>query len=324
MLKKILMMTALLCSLLAQKAMAQEVNLYSMNTIQKIELLNAELKKNYNIKLNVVTGSTGVLMRRIEAESSNPKGDFVWSATANTMAPFGQFFERYQPVGLSEVPDSLKLPDTGLIPVNLQLVTVMVNADMLDGLPVPKTWKDLADPIYKGKIIITDPVSSSTGYSVTWGLSKLLDKATYEKIVSNFVLSNSSQAVPRAVALGEYPIGIIYEFGAYEYIAGGQSEIKLVYPEDGTFIAPEYAAIIKDAKNLDSAKKTIDMLLSKDVQTLFLEKVYMRPVRTDIKVSDYLDLPDLDQIKIFPIDEIKAFNGRDEFLKNWNTLPKAK
>ncbi len=53
---------------------------------------------------------------------------------------------------------------------------------------------------------------------------------------------------------------------AQEYVAGGQKEIKLVYPTEGSHLAPEGMFIIKGAKNLDAAKALYDGLLSKESQ----------------------------------------------------------
>ena len=54
------------------------------------------------------------------------------------------------------------------------------------------------------------------------------------KTLANNIKVTRRRAVFR-VGQGEYPIGLTFESNAYTYVAGGQKEIKLVYPADGTF-----------------------------------------------------------------------------------------
>ena len=88
----------------------------------------------------------------------------------------------------------------------------------------------------------------------------------------------------KGVATGEFAVGLTLEYAAQEYVAGGQKEIKLVYPSEGSYLAPEGMFIIKGAKNLDAAKTLYNGLVSKEVQQELLVKNFRRPTRTDIPV----------------------------------------
>ena len=58
----------------------------------------------------------------------------------------------------------------------------------------------------------------------------------------------STSMVYKGVAMGEYAMGITMEYAAYSYVAGGQKEIGIIYPKDGTFLSPEGVVLIKGAK----------------------------------------------------------------------------
>ena len=122
---------------------------------------------------------------------------------------------------------------------------------------------------------------------------------------------------------GEYAVGLTFESNAYPYIAGGQKEISLVYPSDGTFTTAEFLALIKGAPNGATAQRACDHLLSKDVQTELLLSAYRRPARSDIDVAKLVDLPALSSIKVFAIDEEEAAAKRADFLKRWQALAVA-
>ena len=307
----------------ANIAAAKEPILYTSNPVQTIEAVNAEAQKVIGTQLGVITGGGGVLMRRLEAEKDAPQGDVFWSASAGTLGAYKELFEAYSSPELAAIPEKFRYPGDLFQPTNIHVVTLMVNTSLLDGAPVPKTWAELADPAWNGKIIVANPNNSSMGYTVAWGLAKSLDEKTYKAIASNVVVTESSSGVQKAVAMGEYAIGIGFEWNAYNYIAGGQEELEVVYPDEGTFLSTEYAGLVKNAPAGDTAKKAIDVLLSKDAQIELLKVGFRRPSRSDINVTDHVQMPALETIKTLPIDELAAADAREGFLKEWDALPKA-
>lgn len=307
---------------LALPALADPV-LYTSNPVPAYEAVQAVVKEQTGASLGVITGGSGVLLRRIEAEAAAPQGDVFWSSSANTLGAYEQLFEPYASPALEMMLPELRYPGDLFLPANLHVVTMLVNSDQLNGQAAPQTWADLAEPAWSGRIIIADPANSSTGYTIAWGLSKLLDEATYKAVVANMVISGSSSNVPKGVAMGEYAVGLTYETNSYAYVDGGQTELSLVYPAEGTFTSPEYVALIRNAPSGDAAKKTVDALLSKEAQIALLQVAFRRPSRTDIEVSSYVGLPEIADIKVFPLDEAEAASQRDAFLAAWAALPKA-
>ncbi len=314
---------ALALGLSAAPALAKDPVLYTSNPVPAVEAVQAVTKAKVGASLGVITGGSGVLLRRIEAEAAAPQGDVFWSSSANTVGAYEKFFEPYNSPELSAVPQSLRYPGDLFQPSNVHLVTMLVNTDLLDGAEAPDSWADLADPVWKGKVIVADPANSSTGYTIAWGLAHLLDKKTYEAVVANMVVAGSSSSVPKGVAMGEYAVGLTFETNSYAYIDGGQKELKLVYPSEGTFMTADYSGLVKNAPAGDAAKKTIDALLSKDAQIELLKVAFRRPSRSDIKVADFVGLPELTDVKVAPFDEAAAAKAREAFLAEWAALPKA-
>jgi len=305
--------------------MAQNVTLYTSYPAPDIEIVQQVTKSLTGLDVGVVNGSSSVMMRRIEAEGVQPGGDLFWSSSANTVAPFEAYFEPYQASALEVIPESLHYQGGHIfLPCAIGVITLMVNSDHLGDLPMPEKWSDLARPEWAGKIIMPNPESSSTGYTIIWGLSQLLEEANYKQIIANVAIAGSTQAVPSSVSSGEYVVGIIYENYPHSYIEGGQDEIRAVYPQDGTFINVEYAGIIKDAPNPQQARQVMDAILSQEGQAELLKQRFRRPVRNDIRVSDYFDsLPEFSEIAIFATNEHEAAAARDTILGQWRALPKG-
>jgi iron(III) transport system substrate-binding protein len=317
--KTLLQCTLAAAGLVASMAHAQTVVLYSSNNTETIETaLTVVKKKAPSLNVQQVTGGTGSLMKRIQAEAKNPRGDVLWSGGFGTLGAYKDLLEPYKAPGLEAIPAEFRGPGDLWVGTNLHVMVMMVNERQLKGLAAPKTWSDLMKPEWKGKFAITDPSKSATAYMLVYGLLKQFGKDGLEKIAANAVVTSSSGTTYKGVASGEYAVGLTIEYAAQEYVAGGQKEIKLVYPAEGSYLAPEGMFIVKGAKNMAAAKTLYNELMSKDVQEAQLVKNFRRPTRTDIQVSKLTALPDLKSIKIFPLDQEKASAEYEQLVALWN------
>lgn len=318
-LKSLLQCALVAIGLSASLAQAQTAVLYSSNNTETIETaLNVVKKKSPSLNVQQVTGGTGSLMKRIQAESKNPRGDVLWSGGFGTMGAYKDLLEPYKSPDLAAIPAEFRGPNNLWVGTNVHVMVMMVNERQLKGAVAPKTWSDLMKPEWKGKFAITDPSKSATAYMLVYGLLKQFGKDGLEKIAANAVITSSSGTTYKGVAAGEYPVGLTIEYAAQEYVAGGQKEIKLVYPSEGSYLAPEGMFIVKGAKNMEAAKTLYNGLLSKEVQEALLVKNFRRPTRTDIAVSKLTALPDLKAIKIFALDQDQASQEYEQLVALWN------
>lgn len=309
---------------MAQDQSAGAIVIYTSNNQQAVQAVTDTAATLLpKAKISAITGGSGQLLRRIEAEVGKPQADVFWSSSPNTLGAFKQLYEPYKSPNAAAIPASLLEPDNLWTAANIHVVTMMVNTSQFAGAPKPKTWADLLDPRWKGKIIIADPANSSTALTILWGFSKLLGADSLKKLAGQLTVTSAAPTVLRAVAQGEYAIGLTFESNAYAYVAGGQKEIELIYPEDGTFISPESLVLIKNAPGGDLAKKAYDLLLSKETQIALLESAFRRPSRSDIDVSKYVKLPNISAIKVFAVDEAEAAAKRTQFLADWTAAVAA-
>jgi iron(III) transport system substrate-binding protein len=310
----------------ALAASAQTVVLYSSNNPEVIANAMASAKQQRpGLTIKQVTGGTGTLMKRIQAEAANPGGDILWSGGVGTLAAYTDIMESYRSPEAKSIPQQFQEANNRYIGTNVHVMVLMVNDRQLKGLPAPKTWSDLMKPEWKGKVVITDPSKAGTAFIQIYGLLKQFGREGLEKIAANAVVVQSSGQVYKSVAAGEYPVGITIEASAYEFVVGGQKEIKLVYPSEGTYIGAEGMFIVKGAKNAAAARQFYDVLLSKAAQELLLVENYRRPTRSDIAVSKLTTLPDLASLKIFPLNLQVATDEYEQLISMWNlAVAKAK
>lgn len=306
-------------------AFAGEVVLYSSNNVETVNrVVDRFTKENPDIKVSVVRAGTGALMQRIKAEAANPLGDIFWSGGLSTVGEFREQLAPYASAQAGTVPTPYRGPNDLWLGTNTHVTVLMANLKQVPEGQLPKGWADLADPKWKGKIVIPDPERGSASYVALYGIQKLLGKDVLAKVVRNAVIVGTTSAAYEGVAKGEFAVAVTMEYAAYEYVAGGLKEIKLVYPVEGTFLSPEGMALIKGGKNPAEARKLYEFLASKATQTEVFKSAYRRPLRTDIDVSKLSDLPPLDRIKVVQLDDAAMGAERAAFLTQWRQLLAAR
>ena len=157
-------------------------------------------------------------------------------------------------------------------------------------LPVPKTWKDLLDPVYRGSIVTTLPYASGTmheaveiilqsmGEEQGWAYLRLL-AAQLDRF------STGSTDTTQIVNRGEVPIGLAQpQMNAMVARRDGYPVSDML--PDKTILVPEAVALLKNAPNAETGKIFLDWLFSMEGQKYVLEGGYFA-ARTDIKFSQW-------------------------------------
>lgn len=301
---------------------ADKVVLYSSNNVDTLNIIKDTFEEKYpDINISVVRAGSGSLMQRIKAEAQNPMGDIFWSGGLSTINQYTEYQEPYKNKNSEVVDPKFKDPNHHWLGTNTHVAILMVNTKQLpQGVAIPKTWKELADPKWKGLVISPDPARSGTAYSTLYGLREVVGPEVYRNIVKNLVIAGTSAGAFEGPARGEFPVGITMEYAASEYKEGGLPNIEIVYPAEGTMTMPEGMFIIKNAKNMDAAKKLYDFLSSKEAQETLFAHTFRRSLRSDVDPSKYSQLPKLDTIKIHDVDPKASGDRRNEFLKEFNEI----
>lgn len=268
---------------------------YCPHPLEFINPLVSEFENQTGVKVEVVAAGTGELLKRVESEQGNPLGDIFWGGSLSTMTPQKDLFEDYQSVNESYVQEGMENVEGSLTRFTDIPSVIMVNTDLIGDIEV-NGYEDLLNPALKGKIAHCDPSKSSSSYEhlinmlYAMGNGNPDDGWDYvDKFCQNLdgKLLSGSSAVYKGVADGEYVVGLTFEEGAAKYVADG-APVKVVYMEEGVISKPDGVYIIKDAKNMDNAKAFIDFITGKEAQTIIVEQLNRRSVRTDVPAPSYL------------------------------------
>ncbi|WP_212770010.1 ABC transporter substrate-binding protein [Thalassovita mangrovi] len=230
-----------------------------------------------DLDINVLRLSTGKLGARILAEADNPQADVIWgwAVTAMMDPRILGMLEPYKAKGVDVLADSFRDPDDRWFAPIGYMGAFCVNTARLEqkGLPMPKSWKDLEDPAFKGEVLMPDPNSSGTGYlhvnAVLQNMGEEAGWAQLEAVDPNMAQYTSSGSKPcKAARVGEYTVGISLAFTAMSSIEEGYP-LAMVFPEGGVGYELEASGLMASSGNKDDAKKFLDWTMSDEAIALY-------------------------------------------------------
>ncbi len=314
--------------LLGGAAHAGTISVYSALEEDEIKDYLAAAKKDMpDVDVQVLRLSTGDLGARILAEASNPRHDVIWGwALTNMLDPrIAALTESYVAKGSEKLGKGDRASDGKWFAATGYMAAFCVNTEVLKAknLPIPTSWKDLTNPIYKGEVVMPNPVSSGTGYlqiaallqskgnEEGWKFLKALDGN-----VAQYIKSGSRPC--KAARAGEFGIGASLAFAAMQSIEEG-FPIKMVIPNDGAGYELEASALMRTSKNKVDAKRFLDWTLSPGVAPIYTKykEIVTIPGAPQSKAAKAAGLP-LDLTKVlYPMDFAKSALDRDAILSTW-------
>lgn len=179
-------------------------------------------------------------------------------------------------------PDDTRVPGVWT-PIKALDICIAYNADVIKEDEAPRTWADLLDPKWKGKMVMADAFAS--GATLHWfgAMRKVFGKEYIEKLGKQDVLIRvGSGETTDTMISGERPIAaMILQYYVFDKIKKG-ANLRVVFPEEGAPVSYEIIGIAKTAPDPEAAKKFVDFTLSKEAQQYWQDTFHTPSMRTDI------------------------------------------
>jgi len=207
----------------------------------------------------------------------------------------------YVPEELGKWPQEMRDPDGFYAADRASLTVIGYNTKLVKPEDAPKSYADLLDAKWRGKIVKAHPAYSGNIMTTTFALSGLLGWGFYEKLATQRVLQvQSSTEPPKKVALGERAVMIDgNEYNLFLLKKQG-APIEVVYAAEGTTLCPGMAGVMKDAPHPNAARLFASFLFSREAQQLEYDVAEVRSFHPE--VTDKPGRIPLSQIKLLRVD----------------------
>ena len=296
-------------------------------------------ERSTGTKVAVIQKATGEMLAQIKAERANPRGDVWWAGPADSYLQAAEegLLEEYRSPNVAELYRwAQRISDVStnrVAGVYGGIIALGYNSEVMTKrkLPIPKCWKDLTNPVYKGEIMLGNPNSSGTAYLMLATLVQVFGEdeafkylAEVHKNVNQYARSGIGPMT--AITRGETALGSTVLHGVINEIMRG-FPVEPVLPCEGVGYEVGSIAIIKGTHNLAAAKKFVDWALSVDGQKVGLDvKEYAIPTNRSVPLPP--QVPKLSDVKVIDYDFAKfgASETRRHLLQRWeqeiNALPR--
>ena len=276
-------------------------------------------QKKYGITVNYVRADASEVALRVanEAHAGKVQADVVDGTLTTPALEKEGLVAKYVPDSAKALPKQYSDPNGYWVATNLYVLTPAFNTDLVPKGTQPKTYQDLLDPKWKGKIAWSSSAGSSSGAPgfvgnvlKEMGQDKGMDylRALAKQQITGIPVS-ARQVLDQVIA-GEYPIAL-QTFNNHSVISaakGAPSQWIAMNPAMGVL---SVISVTTGAPHPNAGKLLVDFLASPDGQKLFRDADYI-PVDPAVppKIADLRPDGEKFRANYFTPEEIQGSIGQ--------------
>lgn len=298
------------------------VSWYTSTPFPLVQNLADKFTQDTGIKVTLLrSGGEAVLRRFLQEYGAGQAGADVItmsdSGAALGLTRKGMFVP-FKPDGFDKVVEGAKDKDGHWIAQRVHLIGMPVRTDLMAEKDRPKTWSDLRDGKFKGKMVMPDPSFTAIQLTVVGMLSQKLGWDFYKALRANdTMIVQGHQQVFKTMQQGERVLGAE---GSDPRSFNDGKELPnqtVIYPTEGVFEICSPVAIVKNAKNPNAAKLFAEFMLTPVAQRMIAANA-IHSSRIDIEAPQ--GQPGLKEVKIFPIDLDHIEKNARDFKARFNEI----
>jgi len=213
-------------------------------------------------------------------------------------------------------------PDALHITTRILISPLGYNTSLVKKENAPKSFKDLLDPKWAGKMVKAHPAYSGTIMNATFQIARDLGWEYFEKLAQQRVMQvQSATDTPKKISLGER--AVMVDGAGYlviRYKEEGQP-VEIVYPEEGTPLATGPSAVFKAAPNPNAARLFQNWMHSREAQQFLVD--FARQYSAHGQTVEKPSVRPLKDIKLMKEDAAAVEKGAEEIKRRYEQIFKV-
>ncbi len=258
----------------------------------------AAFEKKYGVKVSYVRANSNEVALRVlnEAKAGRMQADVFDGTGATASLKKEGVVAKFIPENAKRFPKEYIDAEGYWVATNLYVLTPGYNTELIKKGTEPKTFQDLLDPKYKGKIAWNSTSSSSAGPGFvgivldTMGEEK--GKAYLRELAKQQPagLAVAARQVLDQVIAGEYAIALNI-FNNHAVISAAKGAPVDWIPMDPALGVLSVISVTKDAPHPNAGRLFVEFLMSEEGQKIYRDAEYL-PVDPNVPPKDLALRPD--------------------------------
>ena len=246
----------------------------ALSSSEKVAKLFEEAYPGISVEVHR-TGSQRILQRVMQELQANLKlVDVIHTSDAGhfVLLKEKKLLMKYTPPAVDAFPPGFKDRDGYYYGLRATVNVIAYNTKIIPSAEAPRTWKDLLDPKWKGKLVTAHPGYSGVIATHVLALVHLHGWDYFKQLAQNKPMLVQSAVDPSGVvASGERPVAV--NGGDYTFYQTKKkgNPVEIVYPKEGVPLVVSPTAIAAGAPHLTAAKLFTDFTFSKEVQQVLAD-----------------------------------------------------
>jgi iron(III) transport system substrate-binding protein len=265
------------------------------------------------------TGSERILSRVMQELQANIKNaDVVHTSDAGhfVLLKNKNLLLKYTPAGVEAFPPGFKDKDGFYFGLRSTVSVIAYNTKVLSAAEAPKSWKDLLDPKWKGKMVTAHPGYSGVIATHVLALVNQYGWDYFKQLAQNRLMLVQSAVDPSGVvASGERAVAV--DGGEYTFYQTRKkgNPLEIVYPKDGVPLIVSPTAIMSFAPHPNAAKLFTDFSFSREVQQVMADSEGLYTGHPQVTYP--ADKPKLSELKLLSVDPAELEKRNEEIKKRF-------
>jgi iron(III) transport system substrate-binding protein len=223
---------------------------------------------------------------------------------------------KYTPAGVDGFPAGFKDKDGYYYGLRATVNAIAYNTKVVSAAEAPKTWKDLLDPKWKGKLVTAHPGYSGVITTHVAALVNLHGWDYFKQLAQNRLMLVQSAVDPSGVvASGERPVAVNGGDYTFYQVKKKGNPLEIVYPKEGVPLVVSPTAIMSFAPHPNASKLFTDFTFTREIQQVMADSEGLYTGHPEVKYP--ADKPKLSELKLLTVEPEELEKRGEEIRKRF-------